>query len=188
MNVKILNEKKVFDGFFKIIEGEIRHERFDGSEQTIKRLCFGRGDAVAAVVYDRDTDVLLFTEQFRYPAFKRSGDSTILEIMAGMVAPGESYQDCLRREMEEELGLSPRMTRYLGSYLLSPGGSSEQIHIYFVEVGERNGNGGGLIEEKEDIRVVRMVVSEINKKLSNGGFNDAKTQLGLLMSRELWNK
>lgn len=188
MNVTILNEKKVFDGFFKIIEGEIRHERFDGSEQTIKRLCFERGDAVAAVVYDRSTDTLLFTEQFRYSAFKRSGDSTILEIMAGMIAPGESYQDCLYREMEEELGFSPKLTKFLGSYFLSPGGSSERIHIYFVEVGERDGNGGGLIEEKEDIRVVLMPAKNVNEKLSNGGFNDAKTQLGLLMSRELWNK
>lgn len=188
MNVTILNERKVFDGFFKIIEGEIRHERFDGSEQTIKRLCFDRGDAVAAVVYDRDTDALLFTEQFRYSAFKRSGASTILEIMAGMVASDESHQDCLLREMDEELGVSPSKLRYIGSYFLSPGGSSERIHIYFVEVGERIGNGGGLAEEKEDIRVVLMPVRDVEKKLSNGGFNDAKTQLGLLMSRELWNK
>lgn len=185
MNVTILNERKVFDGFFKVIEGEIKHERFD---ETIKRLCLERGDAVSAVVYDRRADALLFTEQFRYPAFKRSGASTILEIMAGTVAPGESYQDCLLREMDEELGVSPSKLRYLGSYFLSPGGSSERIHIYFVEVGERIGNGGGLVEEKEDIRVVRMPVRDVERKLSNGGFNDAKTQLGLLMSRELWNK
>lgn len=103
MEVKIKNLKKAYDGFFKIVEAEIEHSRFDGSMQTIKRLCFERGDAVAAVVFDCETRELLLAEQFRYPAYARSRDSTTLELIAGMLNPGEDKDECIAREMQEEL-------------------------------------------------------------------------------------
>ena len=183
MQVKIKNEKKVYDGFFKIIEAEIEHERFDGSTQTIKRLCFERGDAVAAVVFDPIAHELLFTEQFRYPVYGRSGDTTILELVAGMVNPGEYTDDCLKREIKEEIGYGIKRHTYLGTYFLSPGGSSERIHLYYVVLGEKNGKGGGRLDESEDIKVRRFGISDFRKLPK---FNDAKTALGLALSRDLW--
>lgn len=185
MKVQIKNKTRVYDGFFKIDEATIEHERFDGETQTIKRLCFERGDAVAAVVFDKSANEFLFTEQFRYPAFSRSGETTTLELVAGMQEQGEYHSDCLKREVEEELGYSLNRSTYLGWFFLSPGGSSERVHLYYTEIGEKIGTGGGKLEENEDIKIVRLGLSEMTERLYGDGFNDAKTQLGLLMSRVL---
>lgn len=197
MQVQIKSEKKVYDGFFKIIEAEIEHERFNGSMQTIKRLCLERGDAVAAVVFDPVTHELLFTEQFRYPTYARSGEPTIVELMAGMIGSGENKDSCLEREMQEELGYNIAKKQFLGTYFLSPGGSSERVHLYFVELGDKIGNGGGLLEENEDIKIVRIKTKELaenvhwNLGLQNSikkfNFDDAKTQLGLELSKNYWS-
>lgn len=186
MKVQIKNKTRVYDGFFKIDEATIEHERFNGETQTLKRLCFERGDAVAAVVFDKNSFVFLFTEQFRYPAFSRSGETTMLELVAGMQEQGEHHLDCLKREVVEELGYSLDRSIYLGCFFLSPGGSSERIHLYYAEIGDKIGNGGGKLEENEDIKIVRLRQSEMTDKLYGDGFNDAKTQLGLLMSRAYW--
>jgi len=197
MKVEIKSKNRVYDGFFKIDEVAVEHERFDGSKQTIKRLCFERGDAVAAVVLDPKTNELLFTEQFRYPAYSRSGESTIVELVAGMVKPEEESSKTLEREIVEELGYEIDNSTYLGTYFLSPGGSSERVFLYFVKLGDKIGNGGGLLEENEDIRIIRIPVDELvqESKWSLGltpsiakyNFDDAKTQLGLMLSQKLWS-
>jgi hypothetical protein len=65
-------KQRIFDGFFKIDEAELSYERFDG-EMTpmVKRLCFERGDSVAAIVKHRNTGDFIFLRQFRYPRTKR---------------------------------------------------------------------------------------------------------------------
>lgn len=183
MKVQIKNKTRVYDGFFKIDEATIEHERFSGETQTIKRLCFERGDAVVAVVFDPKTHELLFTEQFRYPAYTRSGNLTMIELIAGMINPGEDKDSALEREMIEELGYSINRKNYLGYYFLSPGGSSEGVHLYFVRLGEKIGEGGGRLDENEDIKVRRYTVSQIYSTMP---FNDAKTELGLRLSRDFW--
>lgn len=183
MNIAIKNEVTVYDGFFKLVEAEIEQERFDGNWQTIKRLKFERGDCVAAVVFDQSTWELLFVEQFRYPAFSRSGEETIIELVAGMIEPGEDKDACLDREIEEELGYAIKRKVYLGCYFLSPGGTSERVHLYYVVIGERNGAGGGSLEENEDIKIRRFEITDISKLPT---FIDAKTALGLQLSMEFW--
>lgn len=187
MKVKIKNKRRVYDGFFKIDEAEIEHERFDGSMQTIKRFCFERGDAVAAVVLDPKTDELLFTEQFRYPAYSRSGESTTIELVTGMIKPEEEYEKALEREIIEELGYEISDSKYLGTYFLSPGDSSERIFLYFVKLGNKVDNGGGLLDENEDIKIKRFSVDDVLQNLSFNLFNDVKTQLGLLLSKDYWS-
>jgi hypothetical protein len=70
--VEILAHRRVFDGFFKIEETELRYERFDGAmTPPVKRLVFERGDSVAAMMYDRGQNKLLFLHQFRFPTYEK---------------------------------------------------------------------------------------------------------------------
>ena len=89
MIYKILNEEIVFDGFFKIKKAKIKHELFDSKTIEIERLCFERGDSVAILIYEKDTDSLLFTNKFRYPTTKEES-GWILELTAGSIEPEES--------------------------------------------------------------------------------------------------
>ncbi len=71
MKYKVIKEEIVFDDFFKIKKATIEHELFDSGTIEVDRLCFDRGDSVAVLLYEKDTDSLLFTNQFRYPTAQK---------------------------------------------------------------------------------------------------------------------
>ena len=179
--VEVCSEKRLLDDFFRVDEATLSFERFDGSmSPRVRRLVFERGDSAAALVFDRDTNVLLFTEQFRFPAY-RKGEGWPLELMAGMVEEGETPEATVRRELEEELGYRPGDLASVATFFVSPGGSSERIHLFYAEVtaAMRVGKGGGAAAEHEDIRIVRRSVDETRAALAAGQLTDAKTLIGV---------
>src|SRR5579875_2149929 len=105
--VEIQSKKLVFNDFFKIYEAVIRYLRFDGQmSQPVRRLVFERGDAVAAIVWHRDIQKVILTNQFRYPAYEK-GPGWIYEVVAGMLDANEQPEEAMRREMIEEIGYQP---------------------------------------------------------------------------------
>jgi nudix-type nucleoside diphosphatase (YffH/AdpP family) len=132
------------------------------------------------VVFDRDAERLLLTEQFRFPTLEK-GPGWLIEIIAGMIDPGEQPEDSIRREIEEELGYRADRIEHVATFYVSPGGSSERIWVYYTEVGDagRVSAGGGLPGEHEDIRVVSMSPEEARAALKDGKIADAKTIIGL---------
>src|SRR5204862_4380485 len=91
MNKVVVHSKlRVFDRFFRIDEAELSYERFDGTmSEHVRRLCFERGDAVAAIVFDNDSRRATFVKQFRYPTYDK-GPGWIVEAVAGMVERNET--------------------------------------------------------------------------------------------------
>lgn len=180
--VDILERRRVFDyRIFKVDAATLRFERYDGTmSPPIERLVFERGDSVAALVRVRDGDRLLFTEQFRYPTVEK-GPGWLLEIFAGSIEPGEAPEATLGREIVEELGYRPERVEAISTFYLSPGGSSERIHLYYVETSEsaRVAAGGGLAVESEDIRVVSLPAADARAALRDNRVADAKTILAL---------
>lgn len=146
----------------------------------IVRLNLERRDSVAALVRDRARDEIIVTEQFRYPTLEK-GPGWIIEIPARMVDEGEYPADAIVRELLEEVGYRARSPRPIGSFYLSPGGTSERIHLFYVEIndsGKQNG-GGGVANEGEDIQVINYPVSDALEDLSQGKIFDAKTIIAL---------
>jgi len=174
--------RRLLDDFFKVDEAYLRFEQFDGRmSPTVRRLSFERGDAVAAVLVDRDAACVVLGEQFRYPTHEK-GPGWILEAVAGMIEPGESPEETLRREVQEELGYTLERVELLYAFYLSPGGSSERVFLYYAEVthGARSGGGGGVAAEHEDLRVVEVPLRQLDDVLRAGRILDAKTLVGLL--------
>lgn len=183
--VEIESREVVFDDFFTIEKATLRFERFDGTmSPTVKRLCFERGDAVAALILNRDTGKLLLTFQFKYPTLEK-GDGWIAEVLAGMIDEGETPEEALRREIVEEAGFDIHHTTHIHTFYVSPGGTSERIFLYYVEVGnsDRVGPGGGLASEAEDIRVLEYSPAEAFALLDNGDIQDAKTLIAIMWLR-----
>ncbi len=179
--VEVRGRRRLLDDFFKVDEAEVSFERADGSmTPPARRLVFERGDSVAAVVYHRDSDCLLFAEQFRYPTVGK-GSGWLLEVVAGMIDRGESPETALRREIEEELGFALTRCEPIATFFVSPGGSSERIWLYYAEVSEdgRVGSGGGVAAEQEEIRIVSMSTATAMDALREGALVDAKTIIGL---------
>ncbi|MBK7432031.1 MAG: NUDIX hydrolase [Bacteroidetes bacterium] len=77
-----------------------------------------RADSVCAVVFNKETDKYLFVKQFRVGAKKE-----MIELVAGMVEKDDvSLEDCIIREIAEELGYSVNKddVRFLYSFYSSP--------------------------------------------------------------------
>ena len=180
-SIVIYGERRVFDGFFKIDEAELSYERFDGKmSPTVKRLCFQRGDSVAAILFDAERRKLLLVKQFRYPTYEK-GPGWIMEIVAGILGPGETPEAAVRRETLEETGYEIALLEPIATFYVSPGGSSERILLYYAEVlnAGKVGVGGGVAKENEDIKTVEYSPEELDHALASGEIQDAKTIIGI---------
>ena len=71
---------------------------------------------VCFVLPVNDAGELLLIRQHRYPIGEE-----LLEVPAGSPLPGESLEDCARRESEEETGFPPRDIQRLFTFYPSPG-------------------------------------------------------------------
>ncbi len=143
-------------GFFGLEIMELCHSRFAGGmSPVIRREVFVSGDAVTVLPYDPWRDRVLLVEQFRAGPLGR-GDPLPwqLEAIAGRIDPGETPEDCARREAVEEAGLVLGRLEKVADYYPSPGAMTEFIYSYVALCDLPDGVAGvfGQPEEAEDIR------------------------------------
>lgn len=175
--VKIVDRRIVFDKFFKIEEAQFRYEKFNGEmTDVITRLNFERGDSVAAIIYNEDTDKVILVNQFRFPCYDKAG-GWITEVVAGSIDEGESPESAVKREIIEETGFKIRSMEKIASFFVSPGGTSEKIYLFYVAVNQKCkiSEGGGLESENEDIKIVEYSPQEISYMIKHDEIIDAKT-------------
>jgi ADP-ribose pyrophosphatase len=180
-SVVIHAKRRVFDGFFKLDEAEVSFERFDGQmSNPVKRLSLERGDSVAAVIYNRDSRRAIFVEQFKYPTYEQ-GPGWIMETVAGVTESGETPEAALRREVLEEVGYEIEALEEIATFYLSPGGSSERVFLYYVEViaAGKVAPGGGVAGEAEDIRTIELSRDDLDVLVAARDVHDAKTLVGI---------
>lgn len=128
------------------------------------------GAAVLPILANGD---VLLIRQFRPVAGKM-----VIEIPAGRLDPGEVPAECARRELEEETGYRAGRLIDLGSTLPSVGYTDERIHL-FAAIDLTLGTIAQ--EDHEFIELLPMPLSEAVAMAGNGGIDDAKTQLALLL-------
>lgn len=178
MKYFINDEKTVFNDHYKMVKAKVTYDTFKGGEIQTKRLAFERGDSVAIVLFEKETNSILLTNQFRYPTCKHN-EGWLLEIPAGSLEENEKPEDCIIREGMEELGYKISNPELISTFYTSPGACTERIFLFFSEVSEndKTEKGGGLENENEDIQLVKIPISEISESLFQ--LKDAKTILGL---------
>ncbi|HIP57347.1 MAG TPA: NUDIX domain-containing protein, partial [Ignisphaera aggregans] len=96
----------------------------DGNEVVRDVVSFGTAVAVLPII---DDNKVVLVRQYRAPV-----NSWILEVPAGKVEPGESPEECAKRELEEETGYRAMSMEKLVSIYTSPGYSDEVLHIYLA--------------------------------------------------------
>ena len=179
MKYKIKNEKVVFNDHYQMLKAEVSYDTFDGKQIETKRLAFHRGDSVALLLFDTDSRSVLLTKQFRYPS-TRHDVGWMLEIPAGSIEEGECPLECVKRESIKETGYELHQPRQLFHFYVSPGGCTERCFLFYAEVTSKNkiASGGGKEDEKEDIKLVKLSVEDIESRLQNT-IIDAKTIIAL---------
>ncbi len=181
MDYKIKSEKMVLDKFLKVFEADVEHDTYKNEEKIqATRLALDRGDSVAILMYEEDTDQFLFTEQFRYPSSRRDVPY-ILELPAGAIDEGETAQEAAQREVLEEIGYQINSLELIHKYFPSPGMSSEIIHLFFAQVksSDKIREGGGTISEKEDIKMIPLSRKRAFEEIHQGFFNNSITIMSL---------
>jgi ADP-ribose pyrophosphatase len=105
-------------------------------------------------------------------------DKFLLEIPAGGIDPGEEPADSVRRELQEEIGYSPRRVDKLGGFYATPGYGTEYLHCFVATdlVPARL-----MAEDTDDIELVRVSPDEISQLIASGEISDAKSIAALLM-------
>jgi ADP-ribose pyrophosphatase len=143
--------------------------RMPGGRQTTREIV-EHSDCVAVIALDDEAHILL-VEQFR-----KSVEKELLEIPAGGIEPGETPEDCVRREMREETGFLPRKLERLGGFYSAPGYCTEYLYLYLAT---------DLVssplqaEDSESISLVRVPPPQIPGLIASGAICDAKSIAGL---------
>lgn len=170
-----------YAGFFRLERLRLRHALFAGGmSPPLTRELFERGHAVAVLPYDPVRDAVVLIEQFRIGALARAGGPWLLEIVAGIIEDGEAPEAVARREAVEEADLRLGRLEKIGRFYVSPGGSSESVHLFCGEV-DASGAGGihGLVEEGEDIRVLVEPFATAMQRLTSGAIDSASPVIAL---------
>lgn len=176
--VDIKSKKTVFKGRYTIDEFVFGYDRVAGKGrlEEVTRLVFERGDSCAALIHDVERDVVVLAEQFRI-ATHAKGPGYIIEAMAGSVEPDEEPEDCIRREMMEEVGYRAGKLTLISQGYVSPGSSSERIFLYYAPVKTADlvdPKASGLAAEKEDIRRVEYAREDFLARVDAAFFDDSK--------------
>lgn len=127
----------------------------------------------AAVLPITPTGDAILVRQFR-PGARR----VIAEIPAGLLdVDGEEPGACAARELFEETGYRHESIAWIAGVHLSPGSSTEFIHLFVARTrAEPEGT------PEEGIELVRRPLAEVRNEARAGRIEDAKTAIALLLA------
>jgi nudix-type nucleoside diphosphatase (YffH/AdpP family) len=155
----------------------LERRRPDGNWTTEQRETYDRGNGATLLLYDVARRTVLLSRQFRFPVYVNGHpDGMLLETAAGLL-DDESPEDAVRREVEEELGVTVGEVQHVFDVWMSPGSVTERLHFFAAPytAADRTGDRGGLAEEGEDIEVVELDLDEALDMIDDGRIADAKT-------------
>lgn len=165
-------------GPFSVIDARLQVEDKQGALVDLERVVFERGDSVAVLLRRRDTDCVVLSRQFRYPARvnrAEASDGWLIETPAGVIEANETPERAARREIEEEVGYQIEAIEHIATFFVSPGGTSERILLFSAfTAGPRKG-GGGVRADAEDIEILEVPTGEFLDLVARNVIRDGKT-------------
>lgn len=180
-DVNVIKKEPLYKGFFALNRYHLTHKLFAGGEsKVIIREVFERGHAVAVLPFDPIREEIVLLEQFRFPAMETNDNPWLIEVVAGIIETGEDLEDVCHREAHEEAGITLTNLRKISSYLTSPGGCTERIHVYLAQVDASTATGiHGLDSEAEDIKVLRVPLKQATQWLKEGKIDNSTAIIAL---------
>lgn len=155
----------------RVVDLSIDTVRFpDGSTGELEMIRHSGAAATLPVFgdpHDADPEILLL-RQYRYAA-----DGYLLEVPAGRPDfTGEGWENCARRELEEETGLVAGKLIPLTTIYTTPGFTDERIHLFLaLELTA----GQNKLDADEFIEIIRLPLSDALRRIRQGEIIDAKT-------------
>lgn len=164
-----IDSRPIFDG--RIVRLSVDTVRFpNGSTGELEMIRHSGASAVLPILgdpHDPDPEILLL-KQYRYAA-----DGYLLEVPAGRPDfQGERWEDCARRELEEEAGVVAGRLVPLTTIYTTPGFTDERIHL-FLALDVKPGTSA--FDSDEFIEPLTLTLSDALSRIRTGEIVDAKT-------------
>ncbi len=178
---EVRQQETLYKGFFRLERYHLKHRLFDGGwSEVFQREVFERGESAAVLLFDPELDEFVLIEQFRPGAIRDAHSPWLVELVAGMVEDGEQPDTVVKREALEEAGCNLVDLLPIVTYWVSPGGTTERVHLFCGRTdASKAPSRAGLVEEHEDIRVLRTERKTAYEWVRNGRIDNAMTLLAL---------
>ncbi len=176
-NVKILNTEILSDNWYILKKITFEYLKKDGSWITQSREAYDRGNGATILLYHKEQQTVILTQQFRLPTYINGNEKGLLiEACAGLLDE-DNAEDCIRRETEEETGYKITDVRKIFEAYMSPGSVTEILHFFIAEYTKdmKVNEGGGVAHEEENIEVLEIPVQDALQMIETGEIKDAKT-------------
>ena len=170
MSEKTLRSETVFTG--RLLEVDVLEVELDSGARSIREIV--RHPGAAAVLAELPDGRFVLVRQFRKPC-----EAGVVEIVAGVLEPGEEPGECAARELEEETGHKAEELTKLGMVRPSPGYTDEVVHLYHARVDAVPGSSRP--ESDERIEVLHVDRSAAERMMAAGQISDAKTLAAWLL-------
>jgi nudix-type nucleoside diphosphatase (YffH/AdpP family) len=176
----ILGREVVCSGYLNVSRLRIRLANGAAVMREVER----HGDAAAVLPYDAGRRCALVVQIFRAPVFEATGAEILEEACAGMIEQ-EDAAAAARREAWEELGVVLTKLEPVARVWSSPGVSTERQSLFLAQYvpADRQGTGGGVAGEHEDITVLERPLEALAQDVEAGRVVDGKLLILILALR-----
>ena len=164
-----LGREDIFAG--RIFDVQRNRVRLPNGKESIREVVHHKTGGVCVVPLTADRKVYI-VRQCRYPYHE-----ILTEIPAGKLDPGETPEECGRRELLEEVGAVAGKMTPLGTLFPTPAYVDEVIHMYLAE--ELTAASQHL-DEGEFLEAEAVPLETLVEDIMAGKIQDAKTQAAIL--------
>lgn len=155
--MQVISRTRRYQGHFVLDELSLKFKKFTGEwVGPVRREQISRANAAAVLLYDPKQDSIVLVEQLRIGCIQEKAISSpwLLELVAGLIAEGDSPEETARREASEEAGVDIQQLIPICEYYNTPGAFTEKTWIYCALVDSTKLGGiFGLEDEHENIQV-----------------------------------
>lgn len=169
---QVLQSEHVYRG--RVLNLRLDSVRVHNGQVSLREIVEHHG-AVAMIPLDAENNVTLVKQ------WRAATGRVMLEIPAGTLEPNEKPEEGAPRELKEETGLTAGRFDFLVRFFPSPGILTEEMFLYLAR---DLSDGEQTLMEDEDIEVVKLALDEAIARIGTGEIADAKTIVGLLLTRE----
>jgi len=165
------------DNWYTLRKATFEYLKNDGSWEIQNREAYDRGNGATILLYNLENKTIILTKQFRLPTYLNGNSSGMLiESCAGLLDQ-DNPEDCIKRETEEETGYKISNVKKIFEAYMSPGSVTEILYFFIAEYSSdmKTSEGGGVIQEQEEIEVLEIDFDKTLKMIDNGTIKDGKT-------------
>lgn len=159
---KQISRQEIFSGrVVHVVKDEVA---LDDGTTSSREVVMHNGGACIAL---RDGEYYYMVRQYRYALGRE-----MLEFPAGKIEKGETPDDAILREVQEETGYKAKNIVKFGGFIPTCAYCTEKIYLYY---GEADKYVGQNFDDDERINLEKYTFKQIKEKIASGEIDDSKT-------------